>query len=387
MAGAPAIEHPTADPSPSAPLTPNGWTGGQYSLFRALFGAHLAVLLALATMRAPGIEVGVIGAGFALAAVAFALGWHDRPMAAIVATGLVAWWPHAGLPGKFLHPLLCVPLLVHLTLPSAPFGSIAGRGRTDPRGGWYFPEPVRAILWGSFAAFAAAVGASGLLGWDLPGPDRFPLLARGVGPFGTAALFALLALPIGAIVPVARPWLWIAATLAIAPGVVDGYGLALLWIHVWTFDPGWIRPLAGTGRDLVFYDGACGFCHRSVRILLAEDRAGVFSFAPRTSEACVAALPAEVRAELPESIVVVPEGRPPRIRSGATVRMMLRLGGIWRILGLALAAVPRPLRDLAYRGVARVRHRLYARPETACPIVPPDLRERFLPGAEKESLA
>ena len=32
----------------------------------------------------------------------------------------------------------------------------------------------------------------------------------------------------------------------------------------------------------------------------------------------------------------------------------------------------------AYDGVARVRLRLFARPTTACPMVPPHLRDRFL---------
>lgn len=44
-------------------------------------------------------------------------------------------------------------------------------------------------------------------------------------------------------------------------------------IHLFTWDPGWIRPLR-TGTERLFYDGHCGLCQRSVRLILAEDATG-----------------------------------------------------------------------------------------------------------------
>ena len=41
--------------------------------------------------------------------------------------------------------------------------------------------------------------------------------------------------------------------------------------------------------------------------------------------------------------------------------------------------VPNVLADIAYDGVAAVRHRLFTRPTDACPILPPALRSRMLP--------
>jgi len=66
-------------------------------------------------------------------------------------------------------------------------------------------------------------------------------------------------------------------------------------------------------------------------------------------------------------------------RSEAVFHMMRRLGGGWR-LGAALGGIfPRALRDGVYDVIARIRHRLFAKPEEACPLVPADLRARFLP--------
>jgi predicted DCC family thiol-disulfide oxidoreductase YuxK len=50
------------------------------------------------------------------------------------------------------------------------------------------------------------------------------------------------------------------------------------------------------------------------------------------------------------------------------------LAGDGRLVGL----LPVPLLDRAYGAVAHVRHRLFARPEEACPISPRELRSRLL---------
>jgi predicted DCC family thiol-disulfide oxidoreductase YuxK len=65
-------------------------------------------------------------------------------------------------------------------------------------------------------------------------------------------------------------------------------------------------------------------------------------------------------------------------RSEAVVRMLLQFGGVWRIFGWMLRAVPAAMRDAVYNLVARVRHRLFRRPAEACPVIPPRLRDRFI---------
>ena len=58
--------------------------------------------------------------------------------------------------------------------------------------------------------------------------------------------------------------------------------------------------------EWMFYDGSCGFCHRSIRFVLAIDKQGeAFRFTPRTGETFSVMIPAEIRAALPPSIVVL----------------------------------------------------------------------------------
>ena len=137
----------------------SGWTGGQYSVYRGLFGAYLFVHFVelipwgpelfsnrgaladaslsplvrlfpnvLAFVDAP-LFVQCLLAFAAGLSLLFAFGWRDR----IAAVAL--WYVWACLHGRM--PLIANPgmpyigwlLLAHACLPSAPYGSWAARGR------------------------------------------------------------------------------------------------------------------------------------------------------------------------------------------------------------------------------------------------------------------
>lgn len=150
--------------------------------------------------------------------------------------------------------------------------------------------------------------------------------------------------------------------------------------HLFPFGPVWIRPRKAERPEVVFYDGHCGLCHWAVRFILAEDRTGeAFRFASLESDTFRAALSGTERASLPDSLVVQTDDGTILTRSGAVLHILRRLGGMWGICGIVLRLIPRILRDGLYDGIARIRHRLFQAPTTSCPIIPADLRVRFLP--------
>jgi predicted DCC family thiol-disulfide oxidoreductase YuxK len=115
-----------------------------------------------------------------------------------------------------------------------------------------------------------------------------------------------------------------------------------------------------------------------VRFVLAEDRVGTaLRFAPIGGDTFESRLSPEVRAGLPDSLVLVTDDGRVLTRSKGVRHLMTRLGGIWRLLALAMSALPAAVPDALYDGVARIRSRLFAKPKDACPILPPHLRERF----------
>ena len=129
--------------------------------------------------------------------------------------------------------------------------------------------------------------------------------------------------------------------------------------------------------SVILFDGACSLCDASVRFIAARDPGARFRFAALQSEAAAALLAPHGRAVTsePEALYLLEDGRLFE-RSTAALRIARRLRGPWR-LAWALVAVPRPLRDLAYRLVARHRYSWFGR-RAACALPTPELRARFL---------
>jgi predicted DCC family thiol-disulfide oxidoreductase YuxK len=131
-------------------------------------------------------------------------------------------------------------------------------------------------------------------------------------------------------------------------------------------------------HTMVFYDGGCGLCHRAVRFAITHDGDGSrFRFGSLDSAALRRRVPEAARAGLPDSIVALAPDDTLLVRSAAVIHILERVGGPWGLLGRLLTLVPRWVRDAGYDGVARVRKRLFRRPDDACPVTPPELRARF----------
>jgi len=131
--------------------------------------------------------------------------------------------------------------------------------------------------------------------------------------------------------------------------------------------------------DHVFYDGDCGFCHRSVRFLAERDTRGAFRFAPLDGPTFLRLVPEAARRGLPDSLVIHTGGGHVLVQSAATLHCLRQLGGGFRVLAWLGALVPAALLDASYAAFARNRQRWFARPQHACPVPPGALRARLDP--------
>lgn len=132
----------------------------------------------------------------------------------------------------------------------------------------------------------------------------------------------------------------------------------------------------GHGGAIVVFDGACVLCNGGVDFLIARDRRRHYRFAAMQSHAGRALLRQHgLDADDPASFLLL-DARGAHRDSDALVRVLAGLGGAWRVgwLGLLL---PRPLRDLAYRWVARNRYRWFGR-HASCRVPDPAQRDRFI---------
>ena len=128
---------------------------------------------------------------------------------------------------------------------------------------------------------------------------------------------------------------------------------------------------------LVLYDGDCGLCARSVRWILDHERDHAILFAPL--QGATAELARQRYPVIPRSVdtVVYLTGGRAHLRSKAFLYAAAHLRAPWR-WGHAMRWLPGFVLDLAYRGVAAVRYRIWGRGD-ACGLVTPEQRRRFLP--------
>lgn len=137
-------------------------------------------------------------------------------------------------------------------------------------------------------------------------------------------------------------------------------------------------PEAIREKSLVFYDGHCGLCHRWVKFALLRDPHDRFVFTPLQGDTIKSVLSEERIAALPDSIVLRDPDGTLHTKSDAVLSILSGIGGVWGVFGAAGRVVPRVLRDCVYDGVAGVRHRVFAPPAEACPMMPPELRHKFV---------
>jgi predicted DCC family thiol-disulfide oxidoreductase YuxK len=126
---------------------------------------------------------------------------------------------------------------------------------------------------------------------------------------------------------------------------------------------------------VILFDGTCAFCERSVRFIASRDQ-GHFKFgASQNAEGQALLEKFGTTREATRSLILMEDGRL-YVRSDAVLRIAGHLNAPWRY-SRALLAVPRPIRDLVYRFVAAIRHRLAGR-SNACEIPPPEIRARLI---------
>ncbi|MEZ5291802.1 MAG: DCC1-like thiol-disulfide oxidoreductase family protein [Vicinamibacterales bacterium] len=132
-------------------------------------------------------------------------------------------------------------------------------------------------------------------------------------------------------------------------------------------------PASRDRAPTILFDGGCALCHGAVRWVIARDPAGVFRFAPLDS--AVARRLVSTAGPLPDSLVLV-DADGAHVESEAVLGILRRLPGPWRVAAIG-AVVPRPVRNAAYRWVARRRGRWFGRRD-ACLAPTPDVAARLL---------
>ncbi|MCC7229055.1 MAG: DUF393 domain-containing protein [Fimbriimonadaceae bacterium] len=143
---------------------------------------------------------------------------------------------------------------------------------------------------------------------------------------------------------------------------------------------------------IVFYDGLCGFCDRTVQFILDRDRTKrQFRFAALQSPLAEEILPRHGKdpKDLNTLYLLKELGKPGEVvlqKSDAAIQIFRALGGGPKFLSYLIALFPRPIRNWGYDRIAKMRYRIFGKLE-ACRIPSASDRAQFIETLEQAQTA
>ena len=128
---------------------------------------------------------------------------------------------------------------------------------------------------------------------------------------------------------------------------------------------------------ILLFDGHCNLCNAWVQFIVKRDSAGTIRFASLQSGSGRRLLEEhKIDANYIDSLVLFEE-ESFSLSSNAALRILLYLNG-WERHLIFLSVVPRSLRDIVYRFIAKNRYKWFGRREQ-CMVPTAELSKRFLP--------
>lgn len=133
-------------------------------------------------------------------------------------------------------------------------------------------------------------------------------------------------------------------------------------------------------KAILFYDGDCILCNRSIRFLMKCDHKKFLFYAPIQGRTANEYLSIEQRKNISSAIYhrPLPDGQSEsRLRSEAVLYAILDINGSWRWLARALLWIPRSLANAFYDWIAAHRHHFFK--SHHCELIQLNEKSQILP--------
>jgi predicted DCC family thiol-disulfide oxidoreductase YuxK len=126
--------------------------------------------------------------------------------------------------------------------------------------------------------------------------------------------------------------------------------------------------------SVIFFDGVCNLCNRTVDFLIRRDKKRILRYAPLQGDAAREMLAPDFFEALPSVVFLDRTGV--YQRSTAVLRAAAKLGGVWS-LAKWLLIIPRPIRDSVYNWIGKNRYKWFGKKDS-CRLPTPEERSMFL---------
>ena len=128
-------------------------------------------------------------------------------------------------------------------------------------------------------------------------------------------------------------------------------------------------------KTILFFDGNCGLCNRSVKFVLRKERNNELSFSALQSEFAKKILKENNITENLDTMVLLENGKI-YLRSSAALRLTKYMKGLWPLM-MIFIVVPPFIRNAVYNYVAKNRITWFGM-ANYCDLMTPELKKRFL---------
>ncbi len=123
-------------------------------------------------------------------------------------------------------------------------------------------------------------------------------------------------------------------------------------------------------QSLILFDGVCNLCNGFVNFLIVRDKGNRFQFGSLQSEKVKAILSHYNFSTENISTVILIEDNRLYSQSTAVLKIVRKLNGAWALM-YAFIIIPKPIRDLLYKFVAKNRYKWFGKKDV-CMIRPRD---------------
>jgi predicted DCC family thiol-disulfide oxidoreductase YuxK len=125
-------------------------------------------------------------------------------------------------------------------------------------------------------------------------------------------------------------------------------------------------------QPIIFYDGLCGLCDKSVQFILKHDKHERFLFCALQSNYAQEVLGNNISFD---SFILYDNGKVYTQSTGALLTLK-KLGGFWQLL-YALVVIPAFIRNTVYKYIAKNRYQWFGKYDV-CKVPTPQQKKSFI---------
>lgn len=127
-------------------------------------------------------------------------------------------------------------------------------------------------------------------------------------------------------------------------------------------------------KHIIYFDGYCGLCHKSVQFVLKNDKKSIIFFSPLSSAFSKKDL---INTDQADDTFYIKSNGQLYQKSEAWIVTLNLLGGFWKIVAIAAKQLPSEFLNNCYDFIAKHRKKIFGSKDN-CDLLSREQKDRFI---------